>query len=473
MRTRSPPKRLVALIHTITCLDRSRAPPGRNGRKITIFATESDVGDTRTPVRMTRTRAKKRGPTWAPQFSRECDRTRPSSATRCAGTRQSPFWIEDAPGDAYPTLTADTHCDLAVVGGGYSGLWTALLAKRENPVAAGRAARGQARSAGPHPVATAASAKRASPTATRTASAASRRSSTALQELGRANLDEIERDRRTSSASTATSSATARSTSPTEPHQVEWMREGAERRRRRLPRHGCGARAGRTPPPSSPACCAPATRPSSTPRSSPVALARACADARRRDPRAHARDGLDTGSLTVAQGAELRTPHGTVRARKVALATNVFPSLLKRNRLADRSRLRLRAHDRTADGCAARLDRLGGPAGPRRLREPVPLLPAEPRQPHPLGRLRRDLPLRRPGARRVRGPPRDVPAPGEPLLHDVPAARGHPLHAPMGGRHRHLQPLLRLLRHVRATAASPTRPASPASGSHPPTSAPR
>ncbi|MFD9545204.1 NAD(P)/FAD-dependent oxidoreductase [Streptomyces sp. NPDC060022] len=44
------------------------------------------------------------------------------------------YWLDD-PGkpDALPALTADEHCDLLVVGGGYSGLWTALLAKERDP----------------------------------------------------------------------------------------------------------------------------------------------------------------------------------------------------------------------------------------------------------------------------------------------------------------------------------------------------
>ncbi|WP_329026836.1 NAD(P)/FAD-dependent oxidoreductase [Streptomyces sp. NBC_00690] len=43
-------------------------------------------------------------------------------------------WLdsEEAPG-ASPALAEDTTCDLAVVGGGFSGLWTALLAKERDP----------------------------------------------------------------------------------------------------------------------------------------------------------------------------------------------------------------------------------------------------------------------------------------------------------------------------------------------------
>jgi glycine/D-amino acid oxidase-like deaminating enzyme len=50
-----------------------------------------------------------------------------------APSRHAVFWLEDAPGTSYPPLTADTAADLTVVGGGYCGLWTALLAKRRNP----------------------------------------------------------------------------------------------------------------------------------------------------------------------------------------------------------------------------------------------------------------------------------------------------------------------------------------------------
>lgn len=44
------------------------------------------------------------------------------------------YWLDD-PGKphAEPALTADEQCDLLVVGGGYSGLWTALIAKERDP----------------------------------------------------------------------------------------------------------------------------------------------------------------------------------------------------------------------------------------------------------------------------------------------------------------------------------------------------
>jgi glycine/D-amino acid oxidase-like deaminating enzyme len=46
----------------------------------------------------------------------------------------TPFWLDspEAP-DPAPPLTGFHDCDLAVVGGGFSGLWTALLAKERDP----------------------------------------------------------------------------------------------------------------------------------------------------------------------------------------------------------------------------------------------------------------------------------------------------------------------------------------------------
>jgi glycine/D-amino acid oxidase-like deaminating enzyme len=51
-----------------------------------------------------------------------------------AGAAPVPFWLDD-PGrpQPLPGLAADLTCDLAVVGGGYSGLWTALMAKEREP----------------------------------------------------------------------------------------------------------------------------------------------------------------------------------------------------------------------------------------------------------------------------------------------------------------------------------------------------
>jgi glycine/D-amino acid oxidase-like deaminating enzyme len=44
------------------------------------------------------------------------------------------YWLDDPGRPApQPALTGDERCDLLVVGGGYSGLWTALIAKERDP----------------------------------------------------------------------------------------------------------------------------------------------------------------------------------------------------------------------------------------------------------------------------------------------------------------------------------------------------
>ena len=48
--------------------------------------------------------------------------------------KPAPFWLDrpDAPAARDP-LRGDLACDLVVIGGGFSGLWAALLAKEANP----------------------------------------------------------------------------------------------------------------------------------------------------------------------------------------------------------------------------------------------------------------------------------------------------------------------------------------------------
>ena len=45
-----------------------------------------------------------------------------------------PYWYDDADEpDSNPTLVRTESCDLCVVGGGYTGLWTAIIAKERDP----------------------------------------------------------------------------------------------------------------------------------------------------------------------------------------------------------------------------------------------------------------------------------------------------------------------------------------------------
>ena len=240
-----------------------------------------------------------------------------------AGTRQSVFWIEDAPGDAYPTLTGDLVCDLAVVGGGYSGLWTALLAKRENPAARVVLLEGRR-------IGWAASGRNGGFCEASLTHGDDNGLSRfpqefdQLQRLGMRNLDEIE----AIIAELGLDADFERNGAidlATEPHQVEWLREAADgehavfldtdavRDEVHSPTYLAGLL--RTADSS-------LVHPAKLAR----ALARACTDL-----------GVEifehSPVESIGDGTTLETPRGVVRAERTALATNVFPSLLKRNRL--------------------------------------------------------------------------------------------------------------------------------------------
>jgi glycine/D-amino acid oxidase-like deaminating enzyme len=64
------------------------------------------------------------------------ERRRPDAAVvdhALTGVRDGCFWVEDAPAPRFPSLQGDRRVDLAVVGGGYTGLWTAVRAKERDP----------------------------------------------------------------------------------------------------------------------------------------------------------------------------------------------------------------------------------------------------------------------------------------------------------------------------------------------------
>ena len=67
------------------------------------------------------------------------ERHRPSVSVvehSLAATEQRVFWLDDLADEAKrgrPALTGERVADLAIVGGGYTGLWTAVLEKRRNP----------------------------------------------------------------------------------------------------------------------------------------------------------------------------------------------------------------------------------------------------------------------------------------------------------------------------------------------------
>ncbi|GGU43034.1 NAD(P)/FAD-dependent oxidoreductase [Streptomyces lavendofoliae] len=256
-----------------------------------------------------------------------------SAARSLSDARPVPFWLEDPgkPGPL-PALTGTEHCDLLVVGGGYSGLWTALLAKERDPARdvvliegreAGWAASG--RNGGfcaaslthglgnglarwPDELAT-------------------------LEELGHANLDAIE----------AAVSAygidcdferTGEIDVATEPHQMaeltamyeEADRLGLAGGLELLDRDAVRAQV------DSPTFLGGLWDRRGVAMLHPARLAwglkRACADL-------GVRVYENTRGLELARagaGMAVRTPYGRVFARHVALGTNVFPSLVRRVR---------------------------------------------------------------------------------------------------------------------------------------------
>jgi glycine/D-amino acid oxidase-like deaminating enzyme len=263
------------------------------------------------------------------------DGARPAASVVAAsltGTRQGSFWIEDlGPRADYPTLTGDLRCDLAIVGGGYLGLWSAVLAKQQNPAA--RVVLLEARTVG-----WAASGRNGGfCEASLTHGEDNGRSRwpqeiDRLTELGKENLDEIERAvsvlgidcdfERTGSVDLAI-----------EEHQIEWLREevtdestvfldeSAVRAEVASPTYLAGVWHRRTSALVHPGKLA-------------AELARVATDLGVEIFEHSLVQSVDTARRRPAQGARVSTRRGTVTAQKIALATNVFPSLLKRNKLA-------------------------------------------------------------------------------------------------------------------------------------------
>ncbi|MFE2432787.1 NAD(P)/FAD-dependent oxidoreductase [Streptomyces sp. NPDC059373] len=252
-------------------------------------------------------------------------------ARSLAEAQPTPFWLED-PGrpQSNPALVGDEHCDLLVVGGGYSGLWTALIAKERDPsrdvvliegkeigwAASGRnggfcaaslthgLANGLARWPGEF---------------------------AKLEELGNRNLDEIE-------AAVARYSLdcdferTGEIDVATEPYQVDELRAAADE----AGRHGVDLefldRDQMRAEVDSPTFAGGLYDRTGVAMIHPAKLAwglkRAAADL---GVRIHEHTPA-TALSGNGGGMAVRTPYGRVFARRVALGTNVFPSLVRRVR---------------------------------------------------------------------------------------------------------------------------------------------
>jgi glycine/D-amino acid oxidase-like deaminating enzyme len=246
-------------------------------------------------------------------------------------SKHAAFWLDDL-GDrsTHPTLRGAISCDLAVVGGGFLGLWTAVLAKRRNPDA--RVVLLEGRTLG-----WAASGRNGGfCEASLTHGEQNGRNRwpaeiDQLTRLGLENLDEMERTiwelgidcefERTGSIDLAI-----------EEHQVDWLREEPiDSDNVFLDEAAVRAEV------NSPTYLAGLWHKRSTALIHPgklvAGLARAAADLGVEIFEHSPVRRIDTDSMTVQEGSRLVTAGGEVRAAKTALATNAFPSLLKRNTL--------------------------------------------------------------------------------------------------------------------------------------------
>ncbi|HEY1105977.1 MAG TPA: FAD-dependent oxidoreductase [Agromyces sp.] len=255
-----------------------------------------------------------------------------------AGTGHSVFWRDDLP-DALkpkrPKLAGTKVAELVVVGGGYTGLWTALLAKERNPDA--RVVLVEAKRIG-----WAASGRNggfceASLThGDENGQARWPKEMEILHRLGMQNLDEIE-------ASEAKYGMdfqferTGQLAPAIEEHQVEWLRDWADE----AAKHGEGDdvvfldEAAVRASVNSPTYLAGVWEKRTNAMVHPARLAAELARvAEERGVEIFENSPVRSLETPGSTGAVSVVTHGgRVDAKHAVLATNVFPSLLKRNRL--------------------------------------------------------------------------------------------------------------------------------------------
>ncbi|MEV0124626.1 FAD-dependent oxidoreductase [Streptomyces sp. NPDC050703] len=253
--------------------------------------------------------------------------------TSLADAKPVAYWLDDPGRPApEPALTGDARCDLLVVGGGYSGLWTALIAKERDPhrevvLVEGREA-GWAASGRNGGFCAASLTHGLGNGLARWPGEIAK-----LEELGARNLDEIEAAVKRYSID-CDFERTGEIDVATEPHQMAELRELYEEMAARGLAGGAellDADALREHI-DSPTFLGGLWDREGVAMLHPAKLAwglkRACLE---KGVRVHEH----TPALELAPagaGMAVRTPYGRVFARQVALATNVFPSLVKRLR---------------------------------------------------------------------------------------------------------------------------------------------
>ncbi|WP_409238513.1 NAD(P)/FAD-dependent oxidoreductase [Streptomyces sp. PA5.6] len=243
------------------------------------------------------------------------------------------FWLDDPGRPApEPALTGDERCDLLVVGGGYSGLWTALIAKERDPrrdvvLVEGREA-GWAASGRNGGFCAASLTHGIANGLSRWPDEIAK-----LEELGARNLDEIEAAVKRY-AIDCDFERTGEIDVATAPHQMAELREMYEE----MAEHGLAEGSELLDADTlrehvdSPTFLGGLWDREGVAMLHPAKLAwglkRACLEK-------GVRVYEHTPALELASsgaGMAIRTPYGRVFARHVALATNIFPSLVKRLR---------------------------------------------------------------------------------------------------------------------------------------------
>ena len=256
---------------------------------------------------------------------------RPESLRAIADVKLTPFWLDDpSKPEPIPPLTTQIQTDLAVIGGGYTGLWTALLAKQADPnrdvvlLEADEIAFGASGRNGGF----------CSPSLTHGFTNGKRRwekELTKLIQLGEQNLDGIEAAIKEFNID-CDFVRSGEMHIATEEYQVDMLREEAKESARYGMKTkfltGDEVRA-RVDSPSYLAAIYDPSVAMVNPARLAWGLKQACLQL-----------GVKIFEGTPVTALEerresllLKTPHGQVEARKVALATNAFPPLLKHLRL--------------------------------------------------------------------------------------------------------------------------------------------
>ncbi|HEX7834434.1 MAG TPA: FAD-dependent oxidoreductase, partial [Pseudolysinimonas sp.] len=240
-------------------------------------------------------------------------------------SRKAVFWLEDAPGERSRRLEGPMDADLAIVGGGYTGLWTAIRAKERDPersvviieastigwAASGRNG-GFVEASLTHGEA---NGERRWPEELRQ-----------LDRIGHANLDAIE-DTVAKYNMDVDFERTGTLSVAIEPHELEWIEGPSTPHDVYLDQDEVRAEV------DSPTYLAGRWDKRSTALVHPGRLAAELARVARELGVVIFERSLVRLVDDVGDAVMVRTDHGYVRAPHVALATNVFPSLLKRNRL--------------------------------------------------------------------------------------------------------------------------------------------